>query len=347
MLAGAVTLLLFDRHFNTRFFRPSGGGDPVLFMHLFWFFGHPEVYILILPAFGLVTHVLTGRAGKGRPFGYLSMVYAILRIGFLGFVVWGHHMFSSGLDYETRAFFSLTTIRIAVPTGVKVFRWLATIAGRGRGSMGPAIAWGSRFVFLFTVGGCRGVILARASVDTVLHDTYFVVGHFHYVLSMGAVFGLFAAINYYFPLFTGVVIHRFWARAQVWSVMLGVNLIFAPMHFMGLHGLPRRYRDYPSQFRKGMITILFGTMVVCINVCFWFFLLWEAVACKRRYLNLGGRTFAMPEAVEPKRTWPLHSYVEEGPKTFIFVYSPVIEVPVSASVRDADSGYPLMCLHMG
>lgn len=215
VLAGALTILLFDRHFRTRFFDPSGGGDPVLFIHLFWFFGHPEVYILILPAFGIVTHVVSGRAGKGRPFGYLGMVYAILGIGVLGFMVWAHHIFVSGIDFETRAFFSLATICIAVPTGVKVFRWISTMFGGGFWRLRAAYSWRICFVILFTFGGCRGVILARAAVDTLLHDTYFVVGHFHYVLSMGAVFGIFAGFSYYFSLFTGVIMDRWLGRGQV------------------------------------------------------------------------------------------------------------------------------------
>ena len=313
VLAGALTILLTDRHFSTTFFDPAGGGDPVLYMHLFWFFGHPEVYILILPGFGVVTHVLTIVRGKARPFGYLGIVYALLRIGTLGFLVWAHHMFVSGIDLNTRAYFSLATMCIAVPTGIKVFSWLATLQSGGhKQGISPSLAWGIGFIFLFTVGGATGVILSSARVDVNLHDTYFVTGHFHYVLSMGAVFGLFTGLRYFYGYFTGVGLHRFWARGHFISTLVGVNIIFGPMHFNGVSGLPRRYCDYPDQFRVGNWTSTYGSTIVYLNVIVFFFLVWERAASQRRLVVFGPRYLV--ESFRRIGTWSLHNNLTHGPR---------------------------------
>lgn len=306
VLAGAITMIITDRNFGTSFFDPAGGGDPVLYQHLFWFFGHPEVYVMILPAFGIISHIIATFSRK-PVFGYLPMVYAMVSIGVVGMVVWAHHMFTVGLDVKVNAYFTTATLLVAVPTGVKVFSWMATMWG-GSLVFATPMLWALGFIFVFTVGGVTGVVLANGGVDVVLHDTYYVVAHFHYVLSLASLFGVFGGFYYWLGKIWGRLYPEWLGKLHFALTFIGVNLVFFPMHFMGIAGMPRRVPDYPDAFAGWNYVTSIGAIITLLAiVVFFIMLIWTLVWGKKAPANpwgMGADTFEWSLSSPP----PFHSF---------------------------------------
>ncbi len=306
VLGGAITMLLTDRNFGTSFFDPAGGGDPLLFQHLFWFFGHPEVYIMILPAFGIISQIITTFSRKPI-FGYLGMAYAMVAIGVIGFVVWAHHMYTVGISVDTKAYFTAATMIIAVPTGIKIFSWIATMWG-GSITFKTPMLWALGFIFLFTVGGVTGVVLSNAGVDTAMHDTYYVVAHFHYVLSLGALFAMFAGFYYWIGKMSGRTYPEWLGQLHFWLTFIGVNITFFPMHFLGLQGMPRRIPDYPDAMHGWNEVATYGAMLSFAGAVLFVFIAIYTIFWGRKvegnYWGEGAETLEWTVSSPP----PFHTY---------------------------------------
>ena len=316
VLAGAITIVLTDRNIRTAFFDPSAGGNVVLYQHLFWFFGHPEVYILILPAFGIISQASLFISGKKEIFGALGIIYAVLGIALLGCVVWAHHIFTVGLDLDTRAYFTSATIVIAIPTAIKVFSWITTLFGT-RILFHPLLLWVLGFIFLFTVGGLTGVVLSNSNLDIILHDSYYVVAHFHYVLRLGAVFGIFAGATFWFTLITGFVLDKTLIRAVFILIFTGVNLTFLPLHFAGLHGFPRKYTEYPDAFFVWNMVASFGSLISLFASFLLIFTFVDSIFIFRKVI----RENRMRSIIEWNLTVPAaHSY-NQRVLQLVFVFS--------------------------
>jgi cytochrome c oxidase subunit I len=308
VLASAITMLITDRDFGTSVFNPAGGGDPVLYQHLFWFFGHPEVYIMILPGFGIISHVVSTFSRK-PVFGYLGMVYAMVAIGVIGSAVWAHHMFVSGIDVDTRAYFMSASMVIAVPTGIKVFSWIATMWG-GSIEFKTPMLWAIGFILVFTVGGVTGIVVASAGIDQIVHNTYYVVAHFHYVLSLGSVFAIFAGFYYWIGKMSGHQYPEFWGRAHFWVTFVGVNLTFFPMHFLGVSGMPRRYPDYPEAFAGWNFVSSIGSYISGLGMLIFLFVVYRTFTSKipaaGNYWGEGATTLEWTVSSPP----PFHTFEE-------------------------------------
>jgi len=283
VLAGAITMLLTDRNFGTTFFDPAGGGDPVLYQHILWFFGHPEVYILIVPAFGIVSHIISTFSRKPI-FGYSGMVFAMAGIAVLGFVVWAHHMYTVGMSKNAQAYFMLATMVIAVPTGIKIFSWIATMWG-GSIRLQVPMLWAFGFLFLFTVGGVTGIVLSQAGIDRAYHDTYYVVAHFHYVMSLGAVFGIFAGFYYWIGKMSGRQYPEFLGKVHFWMMFISANITFFPQHFLGRQGMPRRYIDYPEAFATWNYVSSIGAFIAGLSLCLFVYIVWYTVTRGEKVVN--------------------------------------------------------------